>query len=83
MKKGGMHFGTDPDGTYQAIKAIRESTSLTVITKLTPNVTDITEFARAAVSAGTDAFLSSMHHSRWLLTLKPENPNWVRMSRAG
>lgn len=55
VKKGGMHFGTDPDGTYQAIKAIRESTSLTVITKLTPNVTDITEFARAAVSAGTDA----------------------------
>ncbi len=55
VKKGGMHFGTDPDGTYQAIKAIRESTNLTVITKLTPNVTDITTFARAAVSAGTDA----------------------------
>jgi dihydroorotate dehydrogenase (NAD+) catalytic subunit len=55
VKKGGMHFGTDPDATYQVIKAIRESTSLTVITKLTPNVTDITEFARAAVSAGTDA----------------------------
>jgi len=55
VKKGGMHFGTDPDGTHQAVKAIRESTSLTVITKLTPNVTDITEFAKAAVSAGTDA----------------------------
>lgn len=55
VKKGGMHFGTDPDATYQAIKAIREETDLTVITKLTPNVTDITEFAKAAVSAGTDA----------------------------
>ena len=50
-----MHFGTDPEGMYQAIKAIRESTNLTVITKLTPNVTDITVFAKAAVAAGTDA----------------------------
>jgi dihydroorotate dehydrogenase (NAD+) catalytic subunit len=55
VKKGGMQFGTDPDATYQAIKAIRQETDLTVITKLTPNVTDITEFAKAAVSAGTDA----------------------------
>jgi dihydroorotate dehydrogenase (NAD+) catalytic subunit len=55
VKKGGMHFGTDPDVTYQAIKAIRQEADLTVITKLTPNVTDITEFAKAAVSAGTDA----------------------------
>jgi len=55
VKKGGMHFGTDPDATYQVIKAIRQETDLTVITKLTPNVTDITEFAKAAVSAGTDA----------------------------
>jgi dihydroorotate dehydrogenase (NAD+) catalytic subunit len=54
VKKGGMHFGTDPEATYQAIKAIRQETDLTVITKLTPNVTDITEFAKAAVSAGTD-----------------------------
>jgi dihydroorotate dehydrogenase (NAD+) catalytic subunit len=55
VKKGGMHFGTDPDATHQVIKAIRQETDLTVITKLTPNVTDITEFAKAAVSAGTDA----------------------------
>jgi len=55
VKKGGMHFGTDPEATFQAIKAIRQETDLTVITKLTPNVTDITEFAKAAVSAGTDA----------------------------
>jgi dihydroorotate dehydrogenase (NAD+) catalytic subunit len=55
VKKGGMHFGTDPDATYQTIKAIRQETDFTVITKLTPNVTDITVFAKAAVSAGTDA----------------------------
>jgi len=55
VKKGGMHFGTDPDATYQVIKAIRQETDMTIITKLTPNVTDITEFAKASVSAGTDA----------------------------
>jgi len=55
VKKGGMHFGIEPDATYQAIKAIRQETNLTLITKLTPNVTDITVFAKAAVSGGTDA----------------------------
>ena len=55
VKKGGMQFGTDPEATYQVVKAVREKTDHTLITKLTPNVTDITQFAKAAVSAGTDA----------------------------
>jgi dihydroorotate dehydrogenase (NAD+) catalytic subunit len=55
VKKGGIHFGVDPDATYQLIRAIRQETDLTLITKLTPNVTDITLLAKAAISAGTDA----------------------------
>ncbi len=55
VKKGGIQFGTDPEATYQVVKGIREKTDRTLITKLTPNVTDITQIARAAVSAGTDA----------------------------
>jgi dihydroorotate dehydrogenase (NAD+) catalytic subunit len=55
VKKGGIHFGVDPDATYQLIRAIRQETELTLITKLTPNVTDITLLAKAAISAGTDA----------------------------
>ena len=55
VKKGGIQFGVDPDATYQVIRAIRQETDLTLITKLTPNVTDITLLAKAAISAGTDA----------------------------
>jgi dihydroorotate dehydrogenase (NAD+) catalytic subunit len=55
VKKGGMQFGVDPDSTYQVVKAIRQETDLTLVTKLTPNVTDVSVIAKAAVSAGTDA----------------------------
>jgi len=54
-KKGGMQFGIDPELTYQVVKAIRKETDLTLITKLTPNVTDVTVIAKAAVSGGADA----------------------------
>ncbi len=55
VKKGGMQFGVDPDSTYQVVKAIRQETDLTLVTKLTPNVTDVAVIAKAAVSAETDA----------------------------
>jgi len=55
VKKGGMHFGVDPDATFAVVKAVKGATDLTVISKLTPNVTDITEFARACEEAGADA----------------------------
>jgi len=44
-----------PDATYDVVKAVRKVTSKTLITKLSPNVTDIVEIARAACRAGTDA----------------------------
>jgi len=43
------------DDTYKTVKALREITGLTLIAKLTPNVTDITEIAAAAEKAGADA----------------------------
>lgn len=55
VKEGCMVFGTTAHGTAEVVRAVRESTSLTVITKLSPNVTDVVEMARAAVDAGTDA----------------------------
>lgn len=45
----------DVDATYNLVKAIRKATKKTLITKLSPNVTDITEIARAAEDAGSDA----------------------------
>ncbi len=48
-------FGTDPGVTYNVVRAVRKSTGLTLIVKLSPNVTDIAVMARAAVDAGADA----------------------------
>ena len=54
VKAGGMAFGSDPKMVFQVVSAVRSRTNLPVITKLTPNVTDITLPAKAAEDAGTD-----------------------------
>lgn len=54
-KAGGMAFGNDPCLTTQVVAAARARTRLPLIVKLSPNVTDITATARAAVDAGADA----------------------------
>jgi dihydroorotate dehydrogenase (NAD+) catalytic subunit len=48
-------FGTDPKVTYEVVKRVREATNLTLVVKLSPNVTDITVMAKAAEDAGADA----------------------------
>jgi len=55
VKKGGMAFGGDPRMTHEVVAAVRKATRLPVIPKLSPNVGDITVFARAAEEAGADA----------------------------
>jgi dihydroorotate dehydrogenase (NAD+) catalytic subunit len=55
VKTGGIAFGTDPVMTHDVVSAIRRVTKLPVIPKLSPNVTDITVFARACEEAGADA----------------------------
>ena len=55
VKQGGMAFGTTCSGAESITKAVREAYDGTVIVKLSPNVTDITEVARAAEAAGADA----------------------------
>jgi dihydroorotate dehydrogenase (NAD+) catalytic subunit len=54
VKAGGMVFGCEPAMVDQVVGAVRRRTRLPVITKLTPNVTDITITARAAEDAGSD-----------------------------
>lgn len=54
VKDGGIIFGTNPKAAAQVTKAAKNSTSKPVIVKLSPNVTDITEIARAVESAGAD-----------------------------
>jgi dihydroorotate dehydrogenase (NAD+) catalytic subunit len=55
IKEGGITFGCSLPGTHQVVGAVRKVTSLPVIPKLTPNVTDVASFARAAEEAGADA----------------------------
>jgi dihydroorotate dehydrogenase (NAD+) catalytic subunit len=55
IKEGGIQFGCSLSGTHDVVKAVRKVTSLPVIPKLTPNVTDPASFARAAEDAGADA----------------------------
>jgi dihydroorotate dehydrogenase (NAD+) catalytic subunit len=54
VKAGGIVFGTNLSAAFELLSAVRKATKLPVIAKLSPNVTDITEFARAARDAGCD-----------------------------
>jgi dihydroorotate dehydrogenase (NAD+) catalytic subunit len=55
IKEGGIQFGCSLTGTYDVVSSIRKVTTLPVIPKLTPNVTDVASFARASEDAGADA----------------------------
>lgn len=54
VSHGGMFFGTDPAMAAEVTRRVRKHTTLPLIIKLSPNVTDITEIARAVVSEGAD-----------------------------
>ncbi|MBF0575397.1 dihydroorotate dehydrogenase [Dysgonomonas sp. GY617] len=55
VKEGGMAFGTSACSAADVVRAVRKVYDKTLIVKLSPNVTDITEIARAAESEGADA----------------------------
>ena len=52
---GGMSFGTDPQSAAQVTRAVRDAVKKPVIVKLSPNVTDIAQIAKACEDAGADA----------------------------
>ncbi|MBO5053486.1 MAG: dihydroorotate dehydrogenase [Muribaculaceae bacterium] len=55
VKQGGMAFGTTTTGASEVVRAVRQAWSRTLIVKLSPNVTDITEIARAVEAEGADS----------------------------
>lgn len=55
IKEGGISFGCHLGNTHQVVSAVRRATKLPLIPKLTPNVTDVASFAKAAEDAGADA----------------------------
>ena len=54
VKEGGIAFGTDTEMMGKVVSAVRKATGLPLITKLSPNVTKIADFAKAAEDAGSD-----------------------------
>jgi len=55
IKAGGIAFGTNPKTAFEVVKAVRESSRLPMMVKLSPNVSDIKTMARSVVEAGADA----------------------------
>lgn len=56
VKEGGVQFGNDPDMSARVVAACRARTKKPIITKLSPNQTDIVENARLCIEAGSDGF---------------------------
>ena len=80
IKRGGIVFGVDPRMAYRLVKAVRKATSLTLIAKLSPNVTDITLIAKSVEEGGADA-VSLVNTFRAMAinihTRKPELGNMI------
>lgn len=55
VKEGGIAFGQDPKALFDITRAVKAAAKQPIIMKLSPNVTDITEMAKAAEAAGADA----------------------------
>lgn len=60
VKKGGAAFGVHCDSAERITAAVRQATKKPLVVKLSPNVTDITEIAKAVEAAGADAVPSSI-----------------------
>jgi len=80
IKRGGIVFGTDPQMAYRLVQAVRKATTLTLIVKLSPNVTDIALMAKSVEEGGADA-VSLVNTFRAMAinihTRKPELGNMI------
>ena len=74
VKQGGLAFGTDPKVLYELVRAVRQSTSLPLYIKLSPNVTDIRPLAEAAARAGADGLTLINTLRGMALDLKTRRP---------
>jgi len=84
IKEGGVSFGIDPCAIEKIVKAVRaaipKGRQVYVITKLTPNITDITAPAKAAIAGGTDA-LSMINTLRGVaIDIRAKKPYFANVS---
>ncbi len=65
VKEGGVEFGNDPEMPYRVVEACRKNTTKPIITKLSPNQTDIAKNAARCIDAGSDglAVINSKRHN--------------------
>ena len=76
----GLLFGTDPGLASQLTAAVRRATSLPLIVKLTPNVTDIVAMGRAVASAGADAVSAINTYVGMAIDVRRRKPVLARKS---
>ena len=81
VKEGGIAFGQDPKALYEITKAVKAKAKQPIIMKLSPNVTDITEMAKAAVDAGSDAL--SMINTLTGMKIEIERRDFVLANKTG
>ncbi len=81
VKEGGIAFGTDPKGVERITSAVRRAARQPVIMKLSPNVTDITEIARAAEAGGADGL--SMINTLTGMKIDVERRSFALANRTG
>ncbi len=84
IKEGGVSFGIDPCAIEKIVTGVKAAVprgrAVTIVTKLTPNITDITVPAKAAIAAGTDA-LSMINTLRGVaIDIRSQKPHFANVS---
>ena len=74
IKYGERLFSQEPQATYDVTKKVREATGKVIIVKLSPNVTDIAEIAKAAENAGADAISAVNTFTAMAVDIKTKKP---------
>jgi dihydroorotate dehydrogenase (NAD+) catalytic subunit len=79
VDSGGMTFGVDPVAAAEVVAACRAATRRTLLVKLTPNVTDITEIARAVEASGADVISLINTLSAMTINVRTRQPVFDRV----
>ena len=80
IKEGGAQFGTDVKLLAQVVTACRKVTQLPLITKMSPNVINITPYARAAEEAGSDALAVTNSYPAMAIDINTRKPKLANVT---
>jgi dihydroorotate dehydrogenase (NAD+) catalytic subunit len=80
IKEGGAQFGTDVKLLAQVVSACRKVTKLPLITKMSPNVVNITPYARAAEDAGSDALAITNSYPAMAIDIETRKPKLANVT---